>query len=224
MDTPRFDEFGTGHLVAHRPNSVQHCAGPARRLREIGLSEQDSELLSAKPGQGVSGIEALLHPPSDFYQDLIADIVAEAVVDGLEVIDVHKGQSQGLTCIHPSLGLRHDGFKFAAVGKLRQTVCLGLLPQLRAERHHFAVCGLQGPFALDQVRHVGPDRHDAALSCLLRYSVPAAGARDERHASVKGPLSVRLQGMSKVASPQEISETSTNIRRRRFGGESPEDQ
>ena len=52
--------------------------------------EQDRELVAAQPGRGVGGAQRLLQPLADLVQQLVAGGVAERVVDGLEVVEVHE--------------------------------------------------------------------------------------------------------------------------------------
>ena len=52
--------------------------------------EQDGELVAAQPGDGVAGAQARLEPPRDRDQQLVADQVAEAVVDDLEAVEVEE--------------------------------------------------------------------------------------------------------------------------------------
>ena len=69
--------------------------GLARGGRCREALEQDRELVAAEPGRGVGAAEHRLQPGRDVDEQPVADGVAEAVVDGLERVEVeeqHRGR------------------------------------------------------------------------------------------------------------------------------------
>ena len=70
--------------------------GLHRHLRIVDVLEQDRELVAAEPGGGVGRADAYRDALSDLEQNPVADGVTEAVVDGLEVVEIDEqnGHSQ----------------------------------------------------------------------------------------------------------------------------------
>ena len=64
--------------------------GLDRRLRVVDVLEQDRELVAAEAGGGVGGADARGDALGHLEQDPVAGGVAEAVVDGLEVVEVDE--------------------------------------------------------------------------------------------------------------------------------------
>ena len=64
--------------------------GLHRRLRVVDVLEQDRELVAAEPGGGVGRADACRDALSHLEQDPVADGVTEAVVDGLEVVEIDE--------------------------------------------------------------------------------------------------------------------------------------
>lgn len=88
--------------------------------------EEDGELLAAQAGKFV-----VFHRRLDMHghalEHDIADIVAETVVDLLEVVDIdHRQVLPRIEAAHLPLGLGHEG---AAVGDLGERVDVGLVEQ-----------------------------------------------------------------------------------------------
>ncbi len=71
------------------------------------LAEQHRELVAPQPGDGVVTPGAGLQPFGHLHQQLVADAVAQTVVDGLEVVEVEEHHRRGGPLLgHP---LRHLG-------------------------------------------------------------------------------------------------------------------
>ncbi len=70
--------------------------GDRQRLLLVGeLLDQDPELVAAEAGDGVAGAEVRAQPRRDRPQQLVALVVAEAVVDQLEVVEVEEEDAHG---------------------------------------------------------------------------------------------------------------------------------
>ena len=70
--------------------------GVARGLRGREHLEQDRELVAAEPGRGVGAAQHRLEPGRDVDEEPVADGVAEAVVDGLERVEVDEQHGGGV--------------------------------------------------------------------------------------------------------------------------------
>ena len=68
-----------------------HAAGDLDRVQlALGVADQDRELVAAEARGGVDRAHAVVQPPRDLLQHLVAGGVAEAVVDVLEVVHVEE--------------------------------------------------------------------------------------------------------------------------------------
>ena len=74
---------GWSRLSSSRPS---HDLG----LCGVDTLEQDCELVAAQPRDGIGVTHGLLEASRDADEQLVAGRVAEAVVDGLEVVDVDE--------------------------------------------------------------------------------------------------------------------------------------
>ncbi|CAN5918119.1 hypothetical protein BH23ACT10_BH23ACT10_01790 [soil metagenome] len=68
----------------------QHALGDVGRGVIVGPGHQDRELVTAQPRDGVALADSLLQPLGDAGQQLVADAVAERVVDLLEPVEVNE--------------------------------------------------------------------------------------------------------------------------------------
>ena len=78
---------------------MREALGQVDRHHGIGqVLEQDCELVRAEARCRVVDPHRVDHPRGDLLQDLVAGRVAEAVVDGLEIVEVeeHDGDARGL--------------------------------------------------------------------------------------------------------------------------------
>jgi hypothetical protein len=69
---------------------LRHLLG----LAPMGVHAQHGELVASEPGGGVARAQQRREPPRDGAQDLVAGGVAEAVVDGFEVVEVAEQHRQ----------------------------------------------------------------------------------------------------------------------------------
>ena len=94
-----------------RPGSVTSQRG---RAGLVGIGQQHDEFLAAVTAGEIDAADRLADAHGEFAQHVVAGVVAEAVVDRLEVIDVDDGQ--------PAPGI---GLVVAAVGPVRAVRALG---------------------------------------------------------------------------------------------------
>jgi hypothetical protein len=84
-------DAGVDDMIFHRwrmADDLDNAARkPFRRLR-LGSALQDCELVAAEAGDGVVGAGAFSQARSDPAQQFVADRMAEAIVDSLEIIEV----------------------------------------------------------------------------------------------------------------------------------------
>ena len=72
-------------------NAVLHAIGDLVDLRrDVDVLDQQRELVATEAGDGVAGPDHRREPGGDRDQQLVAAGVAEAVVDQLEVVEVHE--------------------------------------------------------------------------------------------------------------------------------------
>ena len=102
-----------------------------RVLGRHGLRQDDRELVAAETGGRVSGAYRTLDPPADLVQHLVAEVVAPAVVDALEVVEVDVEQPSRLSLVVPQLDrVLQPLVEEGAVRQAGQRVVEGELPQL----------------------------------------------------------------------------------------------
>ena len=76
---------------------LEQPLGDADRFGRLGdRREHDGELVASEPGRDVAGAQALLNAAAELGEDPVADVVAPAVVDALEVVDVDEQQRSPL--------------------------------------------------------------------------------------------------------------------------------
>ena len=86
---------GTASATARRD-----AVGLGQHLGVAGRVEHEHrELVAAEAGDGVGGPDRPLEAPSDDPQQLVAGVVAEAVVDHLEAVEVEQHQRHPLTLV-----------------------------------------------------------------------------------------------------------------------------
>ena len=112
---------------------VHHALGDLDRLHLVlGLVQQDRELVAAEAGGRVDGPHRVLQAASDLPEHDVAGGVAEAVVDVLEVVDVHE-QDRHRQVVAALAGERvADAVaEQGAVGQAGEDVVEGLVLELR---------------------------------------------------------------------------------------------
>ena len=74
---------------------VEQRLGDDRAAVAVARIEQDGKLVAAEAGRGVTGPDRALDTAADLGQHLVADSMAERVVDRLEVIEVQEQHDRG---------------------------------------------------------------------------------------------------------------------------------
>ena len=119
-----------------RLERVAHALGDLPRL--VGarkVLEQDGELVAAEPRSGVLGTQAAGQPLRGRAQQLVADRVAEAVVDRLEVVEIDEHHGE-LTVVAPGARERQCEaiLEQRPVGEAGEIVVERLVAELLLER------------------------------------------------------------------------------------------
>ena len=120
------------------PSTVNGCRSSSRsrsaqrlRLVQAGVGQQDGELVAAQPGEEVAGPQGRAQARADLPEQVVAGVVAEAVVDLLEAVEVEQQQRgrarRAVAVVEHPLGLLEQR---APVGQPGQLVGAGLLPDL----------------------------------------------------------------------------------------------
>jgi hypothetical protein len=97
---PDDDESDTGvDRIPHAGEGARRTYGvedaPANGCGVVcAVVEEDRELVTTHPGDRVRRPDAVGEPPSDGAQQLVADGVAESVVDTFEIVEVAEQQRQ----------------------------------------------------------------------------------------------------------------------------------
>ena len=115
------------------------------RLVGIRLRQQDSEFLAAESTDAILRAHFLPHCPCDVPEHLIADIVAERIVDVLEMVEVGDRQNERMSVAKAPCGFAQQRRqKGPPVHDARQGIDFGGFAELR----------LDGPDAQESARHV----------------------------------------------------------------------
>ena len=97
----------------------------------LHLLEQDAELVAAEAGHGVAGADAAAEAGGHRRQEPVAGGVAEAVVDGLEVVEVDEQHGAEVAGAAAAVeGVLHPVAEQAAVGQPGERVVERLVAEL----------------------------------------------------------------------------------------------
>ena len=145
-----------------------------RGLRAVGALEQHGELVAAEAGGGVARADARRQPLRDLVEHLVAGRVAEAVVDGLEVVEVDEDDRQPVVLApRAGDGVAHALAEQRAVGEVGHRVVERLVGELLLERLALAdVAAVEDDAAdvlvVEQVRVQDLELPDAAVAVAER--------------------------------------------------------
>src|SRR6266508_275457 len=87
-------DVAAGHRDRRGQCLQQPLGGGERVGGAAGVLDQDDELVAAEPGDGVAGPYVGAQPLGDQGEQLVADLVSEGVVDGLEAVQVQQQHGQ----------------------------------------------------------------------------------------------------------------------------------
>ena len=110
--------------------------------RVWNIRRQDQELVAAEPGDGVVRAQLAFQALADRDQQTVAQAMAEAVVDGLEAIQIEEHQRELIVRLK-ALALER---RFQApvhlrpIGQLRELIAKGVVAQLQL--HLFALADI----------------------------------------------------------------------------------
>ena len=149
-------------------------------LQQAG--QQDDELITAEPGDGVDVAQVFLEALGDAFEQQVADRVSEAVVDVFEAVQVqkqHGAQASGLFAVQQG-GLQAV-FEQGAVGQAGEGVVVGLVVQACLSVLEAGDVGEHGDEMGDEVVLVAhgadgqPARVDVAvLAAVIDFALPVA--------------------------------------------------
>jgi hypothetical protein len=120
--------------LKRRPQRVEDPAGDQRRLGWIAdLLQQHRELVPAESRHRVPRSHGGGQPGRQRDQELVADGVAEAVVDQLEAVDVHEQHGAGGARVarEPLQRLLHAVHEQRPVGQAGEAVVQGIVLQVQ---------------------------------------------------------------------------------------------
>ncbi len=78
---------------------TQQLQGYALAVFQAGVVEQHGELVAGETGEHAVDAQAVAQAPGQADQQFVAGLVAEAVVDPLEVVDVHQQQADRVLAV-----------------------------------------------------------------------------------------------------------------------------
>ena len=153
------------------------AVGDAGRVRLAGdVVQQHGELVAAHARQRIAGADAALQPAGDAHQQLVAGLVPQAVVDGLEAVEVQI-QHRERRVTHRAPRAVEEVLQAIeeqrAVGQVRELIVKSAVLQL-----------LFGRLAVGDVARDSERAHDVADAVAQRQ----LGRRDPPHLAVRQRL------------------------------------
>jgi hypothetical protein len=110
-------------------DAVGHAGRPGKARVVV---EQDGELVAAEPGRDVAGSHGRPQPPGDAAQQPVAGVVAEGVVDDLEVVEIEEHHDRHLRT-RPLDPVTHGFEEQGPVRQAGERVVIGLVAELLLE-------------------------------------------------------------------------------------------
>jgi hypothetical protein len=113
-----------------RRDRLPHALGDGQRHRQVGVGQDNRELLAAGARHQVPGPHPGRQQARHLAEDAVARVVAAGVVDPLEAVEVQGDHAAGIA-VAPGAGqlVSPDGGQPAAVGEAGQGVLQGKRPQ-----------------------------------------------------------------------------------------------
>ncbi len=194
----------------HRPGQrLEHgLRGGDGLLLAAAVLQQDDELVPAEPGHQVAErVERGLQPGRDGGQQLVAGVVAEAVVDHLEAVEVDVAESEPGARVRVLEELLQPFEERGPVGQPGERVVGGLVAQPLLEpvavgdvlQHRDLVLGGAVVVADQRDRQVGP--HHLAVLPVVRLVELEVLALAADQFLVDVPDAVGVLGVDEVADP-----------------------
>ncbi len=170
----------------------QHFRQPGRRRTHVALLDQDHELVATEAGEQRVVAAVLLHRLADavgeLQQRLVAGLVAEGVVDPLEVVDVGEQQRQ----LAAGAAQQHQAVVQALaerqpVGEPGERVGVGHAPHLAVMAGHRLAHPAE---CADQVAHLVVARAVQALDRVVARFDPPCRRRQPADRAHQGALHI----------------------------------
>ena len=90
--------------------------------RILDAGHDDGELVAAEPGDGVGRAGAAAQPLGDDLEQLVADRVAERIVDAFEVIEIEAEHGEALAALDPLELVFEALAQHGAIGQVGQRI------------------------------------------------------------------------------------------------------
>ena len=193
---------------------LHQAVGDVLRLLGGGAAEEHRELVAAEASREVDRPDARLDAPGDGDQELVADVVAEAVVDRLEVVEVEEEHCRATDVAvveRAADPLREEH----PVRQSRERVVVGLVPELVLQLRELRD-GLLEPVVLDEhagVARIGLEQAQVLGPEALRIRAVArrAARRGSRTRRAAGSASPRAaagrRAVARTAAPASVLRT-----------------
>src|SRR6266508_3653776 len=135
-------DVAAGHRDRRGQCLQQPLGGGERVGGAAGVLDQDDELVAAEPGDGVAGPYVGAQPLGDQGEQLVADLVSEGVVDGLERVQVQQQHGQqAAVAVQAGQGVLQPVVEQRPVGQVGEWVVQGLVVQLLGQALAFGDVG-----------------------------------------------------------------------------------
>src|SRR3954466_3370259 len=180
---PDGDAFQREGIVQH----VSHTSSNRYCALGVHVHHEDRELVTAKAGELVLLADAVLETSSNVAEQIIASVVAEAVVDLFESVKVEQ-QERAVVLVALSVpeGYLHLFVERTAVGKAGQLVGKCKLPTVSQ-----AICLAERHNKSQQCKHnrasCEEDRHRVQVAVVVVYEKPESDERRKNWDTEKYP-------------------------------------
>src|SRR5271165_514978 len=125
------DADGEGGRVGLQTQGGADAAGDMVPTLAVSVQQKKREFVTAVTRGYFRGAALILHHPGQAVESAVAGQVAEAVVDGLQVIEIEKQESERLMSASSAADLAFETFiKLAVIGQAGQAVMRGAVANL----------------------------------------------------------------------------------------------
>jgi hypothetical protein len=159
-DARRGVQHMIGHLVILGQTALDLAGNAGGGQRTVDFRQDHDEFIAAQPGYQVAGPDAAAQALRHFLQQFVADVMAQRVVDVLEIVEIdqHQGQLPGLP-LADAQGVGELGIERQTVGQVGQRVVIGQLGQTVGRFLVGADVGEVGDMVLDVAGAVADQRN-----------------------------------------------------------------